>query len=70
MVLRRRIVTELRIDGSADLMRHDMGLVVNHQLCVRRRIGNFAGLLEADAFGLQGPRAQPRGKGGYRGDGL
>jgi hypothetical protein len=71
IVLRRRIITELRIDGGADLMLLDMALIAYyHQLRLNGWIGNFASLLEADAFGLEGPKAKLRGKYGAQVDGL
>ncbi len=71
VVLRRRIIIELHISGAADLMLLDIALIAYyHQLRLTGWIGNFASLVEADAFGLEGPQAKLRQKYGYQVDGL
>src|SRR4051812_11123751 len=69
VVLRRRVIIELHISSAADLMLLDITLIAYyHQLRLTGWIGNFASLLEADVFGLEGPKAKLRGKYGAQVD--
>jgi hypothetical protein len=71
IVLRRRILTEHQVTAAADILLVDTALLAYyHQLRINGWIGNFAILLESDAFGLEGPRAKLREKYGYQVEGL
>jgi hypothetical protein len=71
IVLRRRLITEYRVTGAADVLLIDsLLLAYYHQLRITGWVGNLAWYLESEFFGSEGPRAKLRQKHGYQVDGL
>ena len=71
IVLRRRLITEYRVTGAADLLLIDsLLLAYYHQLRVNGWIGNLAWHIESEFFGNEGPRAKLRKQYGYQVEGL
>src|SRR5689334_2702415 len=59
IVLRRRLITEYRVTGAADLLLVDSALLAYyHQLRINGWIGGLAWHIEAEFFGSEGPRAK------------
>jgi len=71
IVLRRRLLTEYRVTGAADLLLIDsLLLAYYHQLRITAWVGDLAWHIEAEFFGNEGPRAKLRQQYGCQVDGL
>jgi hypothetical protein len=67
IVLRRRLITEYRVTGAADLLLIDSALIAwYHTLRINGWVGNFALLIEHEFFQMDGPTAKLRDRYGSR----